>query len=344
VNASSEILAFSENADVAAEMLAAARELADSSGLRVVSLVLGQDGLARAMDAIAHGADKVLLVSCQSSSLNASNVLVDAMAQAVQAVRPSIVLIGSTCLGAEVAARLAQRLGVASAGECLSLELSETGDLIVERLVYGGRFVTKRVLHSVPRVAAVQVHRFEPLPKDERCGDILDFPLRLPPSPVNVVEMKEPQRSQVDIGKAEVIISVGRGMRSKEDLVLLEPLTRALAGEIAGSRPLVDMQWLPRDRLVGMSGRTVKPRLYVACGISGQIEHIAGMRTSRTVIAINTKPDAPIHKEADYCVVGDLYQIIPALVAALREGQARAAAMRGPSPTSQTDQSRHEPE
>ncbi len=325
MSADSEILTFSERADVAAELLAAGRKLADDSGLRVVSLVAGQDGLARAEDEIARGADKVLLATRQSSPPTNPGVLLEALAQVVQAVEPSIVLIGSTRVGAEVAARLAQRLGVASASECLALELDEVGDLIVERFVYGGRFVAKQVLHSVPKIAAVQIKRFEPLPKHERYGDIRELPVELSSSAVNVVEMKEPERSHVDIGKAEVIVSAGRGVKSKEDLALLESLARALGGEIAGSRPLIEMQWLSRDRLVGLSGRTVKPKLYVACGVSGQIEHIAGMRPSRTVVAINTNPDAPIHQEADYCVVGDLYEVVPALVGALEEGRARAA-------------------
>jgi electron transfer flavoprotein alpha subunit len=106
-------------------------------------------------------------------------------------------------------------------------------------------------------------------------------------------------------------------VRTREDLSVLEPLARALGGELAGTRPLVERAWFPVDRQVGLSGRTVRPRLYVACGVSGQIEHITGMRSARTVVAINLSPDAPIHREADYTVIGDLYEIVPALVAAI---------------------------
>jgi electron transfer flavoprotein alpha subunit len=108
---------------------------------------------------------------------------------------------------------------------------------------------------------------------------------------------------------------------TREDLALLESLARALGGELAGSRPLVERGWFPVDRQVGLSGRTVQPRLYVACGVSGQIEHIAGMRSARTVVAVNISPDAPIHREADYSVVGDLYAIVPALVDAIQEAR-----------------------
>ena len=325
---SSAILAFSERPDVAKEMLAAARQLADGSALRVVSLVIGEDGPARATEAIAFGADNVVVASGQSP--NMSTVL-EVLDQVVQKLEPSIVLIGSTRVGSEVSARLAQRLRVASASECLALELDEAGDLVVERFVYGGRFVAKRALRSAPKVAAVQVGRYEALPRsDERSGETEEVSPDLPAPTVSVIERKEPERSEADIGKAEVIISAGRGLRSKEDLALLQSLARALGGELAGSRPLIEMQWISRDRQVGLSGRTVRPRLYVACGVSGQIEHIAGMRSSRTVVAINTSPDAPIHNEADYSIVDDLYAVIPALVTVLEEGRSRTAGAKQP--------------
>jgi electron transfer flavoprotein alpha subunit len=114
-------------------------------------------------------------------------------------------------------------------------------------------------------------------------------------------------------------------VRTRDDLAVLEPLAHALGGELAGTRPLVERAWFPIDRQVGLSGRTVRPRLYVACGVSGQIEHIAGMRSARTVVAINTSADAPIHREADYSVIGDLYEIVPALVAAIEAARQRSA-------------------
>jgi electron transfer flavoprotein alpha subunit len=324
----SAILAFSERPDVAKEMLGAARQLAGGSALPVVSLVIGEDGTDRATEQIAFGADRVIVASGQSPS---TSTVLEVLHHVVKTLEPSLVLIGSTRLGSEVSARLAQRLRVASASECLALETNESGDLVVERFVYGGRFVAKRVLRSAPKVAAVQVGRYEPLTRAaERSGDIEEVAVDLPTPATRVIERKEPERSEADIGKAEVIISAGRGLRSKDDLALLQSLARALGGELAGSRPLVEMQWISHDRQVGLSGRTVRPRLYVACGVSGQIEHIAGMRPSRTVVAINTSPDAPIHNEADYSIVDDLYQVIPALVAVVEEGRSRAAGAEQP--------------
>ncbi len=306
-------------------MLAAARQVADGSALEVVSLVIGENTPARASEEIACGADKVVVASGRLLNGSDPSTVLELLDHVIKTLQPSLVLIGSTRLGSEVSARLAQRLRVASASECLALEFDESGDLVVERFVYGGRFVAKRVLRSAPKIAAVQVGRYEPLPRaDGRSGEIEEVSPNLPAPAVSVIDRKEPERSETDIGKAEVIISAGRGLKSKEDLALLQSLARALGGELAGSRPLVEMQWISRDRQVGLSGRTVKPRLYVACGVSGQIEHIAGMRPSRTVVAINTSPDAPIHNEADYSIVDDLYAVIPALVAVLEEGRSRA--------------------
>jgi electron transfer flavoprotein alpha subunit len=319
----SDILVFSERPDISAELLALARRLADGQGARVLSLVLGPDGEARGRREIARGADEVVTVEPAMDGVADVESLVAVLAHAVQALSPATVLIGSTRTGAEVAARLAQRLGVASASECLGLERDAAGgELLVERYVYGGRFVSRQALRAVPRIAAVQAKRFEPLaPDDAREGAVRR--LAMPPvvGRLAVVEVSERARSEADIGQAEVVVAAGRGVGTREDLALLEPLARALGGELAGSRPLVERGWFPVDRQVGLSGRTVQPRLYVACGVSGQIEHIAGMRSARTVVAVNISPDAPIHREADYSVVGDLYAIVPALVDAIQEAR-----------------------
>ena len=139
---------------------------------------------------------------------------------------------------------------------------------------------------------------------------------------VQLVSVSERARSQVDITKADVIIAAGRGIKRIEDLEMMEKLANLLEGVVAGSRPLTgDVDWLPVDRRIGLSGQTVKPNLYIACGISGQIEHIVGIKDSRTVVAINNDPEAPIHMESDYSITGDLYEIVPALIAACERTQ-----------------------
>jgi electron transfer flavoprotein alpha subunit len=318
-----DILTFSERPDLAAEILAAARHLACGPEGGVTALMTGGDAdagsdKARAEDAIAHGADTVLLAASETAVPTDPGTLTDVLDQAVDAVRPAVVLVGSTRIGTEVAARLAQRRGVGSASACLALEWDPArGDLTIDRLVFGGRFITRRVLHMSPRIAAVQVRRFEPLPAARRPGEIRQLPVRLSASTVTVTGVRRAERDAADVGRADILVAAGRGVRSAQDLALLESLACTLGGELVASRPLVDMNWVPRDRLVGISGRMVRPKLYLACGISGQPEHIAGMRGARTVVAINTDPEAPIFGQADYCVVGDLYTIVPALAEAL---------------------------
>jgi electron transfer flavoprotein alpha subunit len=329
-SAPSGILVCSERPEVAAELLAAARALAESTGERVSSLMLGPDSGERARQEIAQGADEVVIPLPGVNDRAGAESLTALLAGVVGSLAPATVLVGSTRTGAEAAARLAQRLGVACATECLALEREpNSGALLVERYVYGGRFVSRQSLHSRPHIAAVQPKRFEPLtPDPRREGAVRELPVPLPAGRVTVVAVRERARSSADIGRAEVIVTAGRGVRTREDLAVLEPLARALGGELAGTRPLVERAWFPVDRQVGLSGRTVRPRLYVACGVSGQIEHITGMRSARTVVAINLSPDAPIHREADYTVVGDLYEIVPALVAAIQAARQSSASTR----------------
>ena len=149
--------------------------------------------------------------------------------------------------------------------------------------------------------------------------------LEAPPPRVRVVETRPRATSQVALGEADALVAVGRGLRRREDLDVVRDLADAVGGVLVATRPLTDdLKWLPVDVKVGLSGQTVKPELYVACGISGQIEHVVGMRESRLVVAVNTDPNAPIMREADLCVVGDLYEVVPALARAIRRQRAGA--------------------
>lgn len=314
----SGILIFSELASVGRELIAIGRQLADQAGSRLMALAVGQDLRDQAADAIARGVDDVLILRPTTTELPSAEGLLEAVASGVERQKPMTILIGATRTGVEVAARLAQRLGVACASECIALQRTASGDLAVERRVYGGRFIARQILRSVPHIATVQIKRFEPPERvDGRRGEIQELSIELPPPRVKTIAVKERARSQTDLTKASIVVAAGRGVKEREDLALLAELARVLGGELAASRPLTDdWQWLPMDRKVGLSGNTIKPNLYIACGISGQIEHIVGMRGARTVVAINTDPQAPIHQEADYSVIGDLYEIVPALIKA----------------------------
>lgn len=309
-------LIFSESASALAELLTAGRDDAFGAQGHVTALVTGPDGRARAEDALARGAREVLLVAAEATEPLSGELLAGALAAAARETDARTVLIGATRTGAEVAARLAQRLEVPCASECLSFRSDEAG-LVVERRVYGGRFVARQVLEGAPRVLTLPVRRFAQAERGEAAPEaaIRELALEMPASRVRQQAVAARASSEVDITKAEIIVAAGRGVRRLEDLEILERLARALGGVLAGSRPLTgDVDWLPVDRRIGLSGQTVRPKLYIACGISGQIEHVVGIKGARTVVAINSDAKAPIHAEADYSVVGDLYEIVPALI------------------------------
>jgi electron transfer flavoprotein alpha subunit len=312
------ILVFSETAEVLAELLTAGRELAATVGGQVVALIVGGDEPA-VRDSLARGASEALVAGKGAPEPIGAEALVAALAAAVREIDPGTVLVGATRTGAEVAARLAQTLALPCASECTSFAAGDGGALVVERRVYGGRFVARQLLTGRPRLLTVPLKRFARAPTGSPAPNaaIRELAVTLPEPRVRAQSVAPRGRSEVDVTKAEIIVAAGRGVRRVEDLALLEQLAQALGGVLAGSRPLTgDLDWLPVDRRIGLSGQTVKPNLYIAGGISGQIEHVVGIKGARTVVAINNDPKAPIHAEADYSVVGDLYEIVPALMAA----------------------------
>lgn len=309
-----DVLIFSENADALAELMTVARELVAPAGGRVAAVTIGL-GADVARDCAARGADEVLAMGPSSNAPPGVEELAAGLREAVGAADPHTILIAATRTGAEVAAFLAQALETPCASDCMALLLDAEGNLAVERRVYGGRFVARQTLIGRPRVATVPPKRFAKAePRDGPRGSVREFSVMLPRPRVRVSAAAPRSRSAVDITKAEIVVAAGRGVKRAEDLALLEKLAAALDGVLAGSRPLTgDLDWLPVDRRVGLSGQTIKPHLYIACGISGQIEHVVGMKAARTVVAINNDPRAPIHSEADYSLVGDLYELVPAL-------------------------------
>lgn len=318
-----KLLIFSEGGDTLAELLTVGRTLCGSAGGSVTAVAVGPNGSALAQDSLTRGADEAIVVPTPVGVPIGVEELVLALLAAVRVADPDTILIGATRMGNDLVARLAQAMEVPCASNCMTLRRDQDGNLEIERRVYGGRFTATQILAGRPQVASVPPSRFpkaEPV-RDAR-GSIRELDVALPAPRVRTLATSPRVRSAVDVSKAEVIIAAGRGVKKVEDLVQLDTLAGALGGVLAGSRPLTgDVDWLPTDRRVGLSGQTVKPNLYMACGISGQIEHIVGMKGARTVVAINSDPKAPIHVEADYSVIGDLYEIVPAFLDALRRAK-----------------------
>jgi electron transfer flavoprotein alpha subunit len=304
-------LVYSEDRELAFQILAKARELADVKGSEVVALVT--DGAPQ--EYINQGADKALSVKeLESFALAPYRA---AVLKAIDEEAPEFILMGATKRGKELAPRVAAALGVGCMTECYNLSL-EDGRLEVERLTYGGSTVAKEYSTSVPTVITVPPRSFEKLEAAKRSGEVIALTVEAPGPDVKVIEVREKPKSSTDVENADIIISAGRGFKEKDDLKMLDELAEILGAAIGCTRPIsADLGWM--DFWVGISGKKVNPSLYITCGISGQIQHVAGMRNSKIIVSINNDESAGIHKVSDYSIVGDIYEVVPALVKALKE-------------------------
>lgn len=314
------ILIFSEDKSLMLESLGKGREMAEALGTSLSAAIVSEKDDEFKNSLIHFGADKVI----ETDPLVKDHLVgecTDALASVIEDEKPEIVLIGSTNLGKSLAPRIASRLKVGCATDCIKLEIDESKDLAVERVVYGGNALSRLRFIAKPQIATIPPRLFEPLEKDEsRKGELIKKSVKIKDYGQKVLNVSKRESEGVKIEDAVIIVSCGRGVKNREDLKLLQELAEVLNGEIGCSRPLAsDLKWLSKDHWVGLSGHKVKPKLYFACGISGQIQHIAGMRDSDIVVAINKDADAPIFNAADYGIVGDLYKVVPALTEAFRK-------------------------
>ncbi|MGQ9506299.1 MAG: electron transfer flavoprotein subunit alpha/FixB family protein [Candidatus Bathycorpusculaceae bacterium] len=311
------ILVYSEKQDLALEMLGKGREIADKFQTELAAVVIGYGVQEKANELIKCGADKVFVVDNQALTYFQMEPYLSAFHSLVVNYKPETVLIGSTRNGKPLAARLATRLQTGCIPDCNRLSINEQGRLVCERITYGGNAIAKITFKTKPQIATIPQRTFEkPQPKN-RTGQIINFDAKIEAPKTEIIETKPLEVSTVRIEDADVIVSCGRGLEKKEDTALLEELAKILNGQVGNTRPLAeDRKWFPE--WVGLSGHKVKPKLYIACGISGVIQHVAGIRDAKVIVAINKDENAPIFEVADYGVVGDLYQILPALKEALK--------------------------
>ena len=309
---------FSEKYDLTLEMLGKGREIADKLQTELASVFAGYDVQEKASELIKYGADKVYLIDNPALEHFQAEAYLSILHNLTANYKPDILLIGSTKNGKSLAARLATRLEKGCIPDCARLSIDKNRRLIGERITYGGNAVAKVTFRSKPQIATIPARAFEKLEPQDRSGEVIKLDVKIEEPKTEVVETKPLETSSVNIEEAEVIISCGRGLEKKEDKALLEELAKIVNGHVGNSRPLAeDRKWF--TEWVGLSGHKVKPTLYIACGISGVIQHVAGIRDSKTIVAINNDPEAPIFEVADYGVVGDLYEILPALTEALRK-------------------------
>lgn len=305
---------------VNARLLAKGDELARQWGGRLLALLAGHDIQREAADLSRH-VDELRVADAVPYANYNPELYLEVATRLIGEIRPALVLLGHTYIGMDLAPRLAARLGAAMAGNCVDVRLE--GDVpCCVRPMYQGRLQATVALDGRPAIATLQLGRTES-PGPARAGHVQRVD-GMPGADLRIVALRmlEPAREAVDIAKAEVVVAAGRGIGAKENFRLVQDLAEALGGVPACSRPLVDMGWLGPGYQVGLSGKTIKPRLYVACGISGAIEHVAGMRDAQTIVAINTDLDAPIFKVAHYGIVGDLNDVIPQLIEEVRAAKA----------------------
>ncbi|MBI2159198.1 MAG: electron transfer flavoprotein subunit alpha/FixB family protein [Candidatus Rokubacteria bacterium] len=299
-------------ADIVFEMLGTGRELATSTGGKLLAVAAGQ-GLAPLAKELG-AADAVLL--CQGAGLEPYTP--DAHQQALAAVltarAPRITLVGNTSIGMDLGAGLAAALGWPLVAYCRGARL-EGGTLVATSQIYGGKLLAEAAVAGEHAIVSMLAGS-SPAEAGRAAGASAVEEIAVPaggPRRVRFRRLIQPAAGDVDITREGVLVSVGRGLQSKDNLPVVEELARALGGTVSASRPIVDQGWLPKTRQVGKSGMTVKPKLYVAVGISGAPEHLEGMRGAELIVAVNTDANAPIFTVAHYGVVGDLFDVLPPL-------------------------------
>jgi len=297
------------------ELLGKAREL---GGDVATVLFKGCDCDTPGSGSVKSGADKVFMVKPEIGEYNV-DAYVAASAAAVEACSPDIILIASTKDGKEFGAKLAAKLDKPLAVDCMDVRL-DGGNLEIDRIMYGGSAVSTQVFTTKPAIATIGPRTYDPPELDEgRTGEIVDLNAEIPAAKATITNETQKTSESVDLTAATIIVSCGRGIKNKEDIAMVEKLAKTLDAEVGCSRPIAsDLKWLSVDHWVGLSGKKVKPQMYIALGISGQIQHLAGMRDSKVIVAINKDADAPIFKAADYGIVGDIYKIVDELAAKLQ--------------------------
>ncbi len=305
------------------EILAAGRKVADDLGQELAIGIFGDLGGDIAQSAIAQGADKVYSVTSPMLADFQVELFLAAAETLCTETNPAIVLIARTNQGREVAPRLAFRLGVGLAQDCLEVSAdAATGKLLANRPVYGGNAVAVVSCNQTPQVAAVRPKVYVPLEPDAtRQGEVVSFPVDLDDSIVRsrVIEVVKEEAEGVKLEDATIVVSGGRGLGGPEPFAQLEELAKLLGGAVGASRAAVDSGWVPASYQVGLTGKTITPDLYITIAISGASQHMAGCSGSKAIVAINKDVEANIFKEARYGVVGDWEKVLAAMTETVRE-------------------------
>ncbi|TBR20433.1 electron transfer flavoprotein subunit alpha [bacterium] len=309
---------------VSYELLGKAHELAKKLHCEVSGVLIGNNLDDQLDELIWYGADNIYSVQAPELANFQDEPYTNILVKLIQKYKPEIILCGATAIGRSLISRVAINIKAGLTADCTALDIdTERKILLQTRPAFGGNIMATIISPNYrPQMATVRHKVMQPMvPDKHRKGKIIkeSFDLSLYASRTKLLDIVEEIESLVNIAEADIIVSGGRGMGGPENFKLLEELAHVLGAAVGASRAAVDSGWKPYSHQVGQTGRTVAPKIYIACGISGQIQHLVGMQSSKIIVAINKDPDAPIFKVATYGIVGDLFQIVPALTKKFKE-------------------------
>jgi electron transfer flavoprotein alpha subunit len=308
---------------VAYQLLGGGRTLADTLGQNLAAILLGQDIGALANELIAHGADKVYLADDPKLKDFQTDAYTAVISSMIKDYKPNIIIYGATHIGRDLAPRIAQRNDLGLTADCTELTIDPEEKILLQtRPAFGGNIMATIITPGKrPQMATVRPGIMKELDKEEgRSGEIIEVPVKLSDDEIKtkILEIVKEAKKRVNLEEASIIVSGGRGVGGKDGFKIIRELAEVLGGEVGGSRVAVEKEWIEQDHQVGQTGKTVRPTLYIACGISGSIQHRAGMQNSDIIVAINKDPDATIFKICHYGIVGDLHEVVPLLIGEFR--------------------------
>ena len=320
-----------EPAVVSWELLGAGAQLAKTLGVELCSVIIGDKVEHLCRESFAYGASKVYLIDDPVFHYYRTEPYYKATCYLVDKYKPEIMLTGASGLGRDLAGAVATKLGTGLTADCTGLAIDDKGFLLQTRPAFGGNIMATILTERTrPQMSTVRPHVM-PLPNRDtsRNGEIVreSISIKEEDVAVKVLQVIEDVREGaecIDLAEAEVIVSGGRGLRAKENFGLLQQLADELGGVVGCSRAVVEAGWMPAERQVGQTGKTVRPKIYIACGISGAIQHLVGMQSSDIIIAINQDKQAPIFEVATYGIVGDVFQVVPAIINRIKELRAKS--------------------
>ena len=305
------------------ELLGKARELADKIKHPVHAIFIGSEIADKAQELLHYGVDKVYVVDAPQLKAFMIESYTAAMEEYVNEVQPSAILVGATPVGRQLAPRVAARFKTGLTADCTILDIHDNTDLVQIRPAFGGNIMAEILTPNTrPQLATVRYKIMNaPERSAEPSGEIVNMTVAADKlkARMEVLGIVKKMKEKT-IESADVLVVAGRGLKKPEDLAMIRELAEVLGGDIASTRPLVEAGWVDANHQIGLSGRTVRPKLIITCGVSGAIQFVAGMNNSEQVVAINSDPDASIFKVANYALVGDIYEIIPQLIEQIKQG------------------------